>query len=279
MRSFLLLIGAKVQSPKPSIYNNLLSIRRTKCKIINKITDFCFKSILLNFSFKPIIESNFALKKALKLIYVNFIVFFLLASLEAKPKSIEEDPVFFINNGQWSNEVLAKAQLNIGDFWITRKGFIFNFLDTLASELLHERTIQNLKINTQAVFIDFVNCSPNTLVRGNGNQSQEYYNFYRGSQKKPVTGVKKFSRITVQNVWLGIDLEVTSYNGTIKYNWIVAPNADIQRLQWKYRGHSSIQLLPNQKCGIKTQWFEWIESIPNVYWANADGSQIQSRQR
>ena len=172
----MVLIGAKVQSTKASIYINLLAIRRTKCEIINEITDFCVKSILLNLNFNPC-RVHVAFKKALKLFFLNLMMFSLFGSLEAKSISKQEDPVFFINRGQWSNQVLAKAQLNVGDFWITRQGFVFNFLDTLAAELLHERTIQNLKINTQAVFIDFLNCNPNMLVIGTGNQSSEYYNF------------------------------------------------------------------------------------------------------
>jgi gliding motility-associated-like protein len=254
---------------------NLLSIHRTKCKFINEITDFCYKSILLNFNFNPC-RVHVAFKKALKLFFLNLMMFSLIGSIDAKSNTHREEPVFFINNGQWSNQVLAKAQLNVGDFWITRHGFVFNFLDTLAAELLHERTIQNLKINTQAVFIDFLNCNPNMLVIGTGKQSSEYYNFYRGKQTKPITGVKKFSGITVQNVWPGIDLEVTSYNGTIKYNWVVAPQADLQKLQWKYRGQTNIQPLPNQKCRLKTQWYEWVESIPSVYWTNADGSSVKN---
>lgn len=123
----MVLIGAKVQSTKASIYINLLAIRRTKCEIINEITDFCFKSILLQFIIKPSIQSYVAFKKASKLLCLSLIVFSLFGSLEAKSISKQEDPVFFINHGQWSNQVLAKAQLNVGDFWITRQGFVFNF--------------------------------------------------------------------------------------------------------------------------------------------------------
>ena len=74
-----------------------------------------------------------------------------------QPESKIGEPVFFVNQGQWEQQVLAKAALNVGDLWITQQGFIFNLLDTAATERVHDRSTAITRVQTHAVFLKFVN--------------------------------------------------------------------------------------------------------------------------
>ena len=54
----------------------------------------------------------------------------LFANVGNPTQASSGEPVFIINNGQWSKSVLSKAHLNIGDLWITQTGFVWNLIDT-----------------------------------------------------------------------------------------------------------------------------------------------------
>ena len=232
------------------------------------------KSTLLSFLILTIANAGFANKSASQTNRYLSLDLLLHNKVNIVETETNTQPIFFVNAGQYSNEVLAKAQLNIGDFWITRKGFVFNLLDTAASELLHERTTESLKINSQAVFINFIGADSKATIQARGNASIEHYNFYKGNASKNVTGAHKYSEIYIKNDWPGIDLEVKSHRGNIKYNWIVSPKANLSDLRWEYIGASSIQLTPNNVCKVKTRWFEWTEIVPEVYWQTEAGNKL-----
>ena len=186
------------------------------------------------------------------------------------------EPVFIINKGQWSNSVLSKAHLNIGDLWITQTGFVWNLIDTGAFEKLHDRTTQTLKLPTQAVFMDFVNPTGLAKAEGSGTASEEYYNYHnpKGSYK----GLHKFSSVYIKNVWPGVDLEVKSFQNSIKYNWIVHSTIDPSVIHWKYRGENSSELSASNKyCRIKTNIVDWSEEIPAVYYIGSSGAIVDGQ--
>ena len=180
-----------------------------------------------------------------------------------QPESKIGEPVFFVNQGQWEQQVLAKAPLNVGDLWITQQGFIFNLLDTAATERVHDRSTAITRVQTHAVFLKFVNPNKGLTCEYDGQLSEAYYNFYKGNKRKSVVKARKYSTIRVKNVWPGIDLEIMSHQGTIKYNWILSPNANAAQIQWQYQGHNQIEITANH-CEIQTPWLSWQESIRHV---------------
>ncbi|MEK0440474.1 MAG: hypothetical protein RLZZ504_1390, partial [Bacteroidota bacterium] len=77
-----------------------------------------------------------------RILPIRIKIFWLIGSLlysgmalaNTQKNSPVTEPIFFINQGQWSPNVLAKATLNLGDFWLTRDGFVINCIDTSATE-------------------------------------------------------------------------------------------------------------------------------------------------
>lgn len=240
----------------------LASIHRTNDTKLVEITEIC----LINFWMQIAKTIRFQFRQLLLIVVCCLQLLALDGSI--LPAKSQNEPIFFINQGQWSSQILAKAQLNTGDFWVTQQGFVLNFLDTSATEQLHERTIATTQVKTHAVFINFVNPNPGLTCVSEGSSSSTYYNFYQGKSKKPIVNVHKYSAITIKNVWPDIDLQVSAYQGTIKYNWIVRPNANVEHIQWTYQGHSNLTSNAD-RCFIETPWFSWQESIPAVYWQSA----------
>ena len=208
-----------------------------------------------------------------RILPIRIKIFWLIGSLlysgmalaNTQKNSPVTEPIFFINQGQWSPNVLAKATLNLGDFWLTRDGFVINCIDTSATEMLHDRTANSGMVNTHAVFMRFKNANPSSTVFGEGEVSATYYNFYPPKPKKPVVNVHKYSQLTVRNVWPGIDLQLSSYQGTLKYNWVLSPQANPANIRWSYNGQTNFAL-KNNRCEIGTPWVGWTESIPSVFW-------------
>ncbi|MBM3438406.1 MAG: hypothetical protein FJX91_04645, partial [Bacteroidetes bacterium] len=241
-----------------------MSIRRTHSQKLIEITEICLKPTLVMNAHRH--TKHFIHKIILVWFGVLLYPTFSFASAIASPKT--SDPIFFINQGQWPSKVLAKANLNIGDFWLTREGFVFNFIDTSATELLHERSAAGGTINTHSVFLSFKGSNPDLLAQGKGELSETYYNFYQGKAINRVVRAKKYSEVLVKNVWTGIDLHLFSYQGTLKYNWIISPQANAEQIRWSYQGQSGF-LLFNNRCQVSSPWFNWTESMPAVYWQNA----------
>ena len=200
----------------------------------------------------------------------------LLANVGNPIHASSGEPIFIINKGQWSNSVLSKAHLNIGDLWITQTGFVWNLIDTGAFEKLHDRTTQTLKIPTQAVFMDFVQPTGFSAAKGLGTASTEYYNYHNA--KGSFIELHKYSSIIISNVWPGVDLEVKSFQNTIKYNWIVHSNVNPNVIRWKYRGENSLELSASNKyCRIKTNIVDWTEEIPAVYYNGSNGAKDEGQ--
>lgn len=142
------------------------------------------------------------------------ILLFALSLLKAS------NPIFVPNKGQYSNKVIAKAPLTVGDVWICNDGFWFQFYDTSDIEKLHDRTHENQIVKAHVIRFEFIqaNFSQFELL---GNTSIEYYNFYCGNNAtKWVNNVRKYEKIKFKNVYPGIDLEIFENQGTIKYDWI-----------------------------------------------------------
>lgn len=229
---------------------------------------FIFNSVTQN-------KSMEIYNKIKNLIAVFFIFFAVVPSCLKADKSINNgEPIFFINQGQWPQIVLAKAELSLGDFWITRSGFVVNVFDSAAREVLHERNSENVSMNTHAVFINFLGSNTDVSAQGLGARSQTLYNFYKGHRDQYVVGATKFSDVMIRNVWPGIHLEVKSFQNTIKYNWIVEPQSDISKINWEYSGQRRFDLQKN-RCVVNGNWVSWTEHIPEIYCIDDKSNRIQ----
>lgn len=176
-----------------------------------------------------------------------------------------EENIFIENRGQWDGNVLAKASLNIGDLWLTKKGLAWHFWDTKTIDSLHDRSIHSQWVNTHTVFMDFVGAKPITTIEMAGQSSSEYYNFFHSSDpKKWQSQLHKFNAIRVSDVWPGIDLELKAWQGTIKYNWIVHKSARIDQILVSYRGLDSLRIGKN-RISCYTSLIHWDEYMPLVY--------------
>ncbi len=102
----------------------------------------------------------------------------------------------------------------------------------------------------------------------------DYCNFYIGQDKnKWVGNVKNYKEVNYQNIYDGIDLQMLGMQNSLKYNFIVAPQANTNDIQLYYEGLSAITIQKGALL-LKTIVNEISEQKPYAYqWIK--GKQIE----
>lgn len=163
-------------------------------------------------------------KRWLFSVVLTFLANFAVASQISTPQIIP-------NKGQWESQILAKIPMTQGDFWITKKGFILLQWNADQLEQLHHEVWLKTKVDANITRWEFVNANNFLTVEFSGNRSEEYYNYFKGSdQSNWVSGIRKYAICRLRNVWAGVDLQIETTPNGIKYNWITTVQhvADIQ---------------------------------------------------
>jgi hypothetical protein len=93
------------------------------------------------------------------------------------------------------------------------------------------------------------------------------YNFYIGTTGCAKTGVRAFTRLTVNNVYPGIDwLLYTNENGTnLKYDFVIHPGADPAQIRLLYRGKNKPAIENGNALAIHTGMGGLKDHIPLAY--------------
>ncbi len=187
-----------------------------------------------------------------------------------KPSVTQSAIKFAENKNQWEANVLYRAQLDGGVLFLEKNCFTYNFYD---KETLRNNHIGNNKsasptkinpIRSHAFRMSFLNSE--TKVKVSAKQiSPDYCNFYIGKDQSKWAGdVKNYREVNYQTIFDGIDLQILGLQNNMKYNFIVAPQANTNDIQLFYQGLDSIQL-ENGELKLKTSINEMLEQRPYAY--------------
>jgi len=161
------------------------------------------------------------------------------------------EPVFEENLGQWHETVLFRAGIPGGYLYITNEGLKY-FLINPASfkhdhHNAHEPHIRKAGINQDlhhAVAVTFENAQRDFIVQKAG-QSETSYHYFKGPAENWRFGVRKYESIALQNLYPGIDFKIYTHNGSIKYDFQVAPKTDPEQIKMRYEGASKLSVVHN----------------------------------
>lgn len=163
-------------------------------------------------------------------------------------KVFSENALAFIENkGQWNSHILFKAAVRDGNLFLEKNAFTWYFSN--AAQLLHSDhslspTSANLK--THAFKIFFENSNADVRIAGTATRT-EYYNYYLGNNPSAwQSRVSAYNSVIYMNLYDGIDLEVYSRNGNLKYDFIIHPGADPGQIKIRYAGLDSVKLHSTQ---------------------------------
>jgi len=129
---------------------------------------------------------------------------------------------------------------------------------------------KQIVLHSHVYEMNFIGSSPNAVITADKPLST-YNNYYFGSDPhKWVHGAKIFQAVTYQNIYPGIDVRYYTGNGTIKYDLIVHPGADINKIALEFNGVDGLSV-KNGDLVVKTSVGDVSELRPYCYQYDAKG--------
>jgi gliding motility-associated-like protein len=169
--------------------------------------------------------------------------FLLLLFLLISAGSISAAPIKLIpNKGQWESNVLYRADIPGGKFYIENNRLTYFFYDEGTLHKVVHQHPANAVINCHVVKVNFVNTTGVTSITAE-NQGSETYNYFHGNDpSKWASNLHPAGDVILHDVWPGIDMKITANDQSLKYTFIVQPGADPSQIKLDYTGASSINV-------------------------------------
>ncbi len=211
---------------------------------------------------------------------------------------------FIENKGQYVDDkgnpadfILFKASLRNTDVYVTTKGITYVFLKYEKQDSIH-KTLQNRlprsgNTDEQLPYPQKVEwCRLDMEIAGadirrenviaEDRAGQGCYNYYFAHCPQGIRNVFKYKKITVKNIYPGIDWVIyTNEEHLLKYDFVLHPGANPDNIRISYKGAEKIESLNselqtrNSKLHIKTPFGEVIEGNLVCY-EKETGKQITS---
>ncbi len=187
-------------------------------------------------------------------------------------------------DGKPSPDILFTAHSRGVKLFITATGIFYQFnrifekkKNESEKETRHSKFDTPEVDSTQLYRLDMqligANKHPQILKEGEG---RDYENYYVAHCPNGILGVKNYGRIIFKNVYPDIDWVLYSKDGTMEYDFLVHPGADIKHITMQYTGASNLQVEASGGLKITTPLGTVQEHAP----VSLQGSkEIQSRFR
>jgi hypothetical protein len=157
--------------------------------------------------------------------------------VESQAKLTREslNQTFIENRGQWDSRARFMANMPGGWLWITNKGFVIDYRDV-------ERKPDG-KWNTRGhvVRMDLIGASAKPAILGK-NRTEGITAFINRDKLEQTIYAPRFTSVEAGEVYPGIDLK-TYYDGPKpRYDFVVAPGADPNRIRFRMSGAKSVRV-------------------------------------
>jgi len=152
---------------------------------------------------------------------------------------LEDMPLHFIENqGQLNDVVGYYIQGRDKNIYFTPEGVTFALTDRGSLEPRDERAASSRRC---VVKLDFVGANQGVEPKGEDRQAT-IISYFKGRPEQHRVGIPTYGRLVYEELWPGIDLV---YRGTVsemKYEFVVRPGADPDRIRLRYRGADRVAL-------------------------------------
>ena len=195
------------------------------------------------------------------LLLTAFLLAVISASASSGIKLIE-------NKGQWAKNILYRAFIPGGTFYVEQNRLTYFFYDISAIHSAMHDHVPTDSVKCHVVRVNFKGANiPSGIVTQ--NNSFESYNYIHGKDpSKWASNAKAYGKVTLKNLWSGIDLEIDVQDEALKYNFIVSPNSDPSQIKLEYEGAGKTYL-EDAAFHIKTTLTHIKEDKPVAFQADA----------
>jgi gliding motility-associated-like protein len=222
------------------------------------------------------------IKRDLSLKRFIYVLLFILpvASLKAQSGNIE----FIENKGQWDKKVKFQGTVPSGSFFV-RQGGGFTVLQhnpedlTVVHDAIHahkldknntRRLDSRFTLRSHAFHVDFVGASSSAEIVAD-KPLDTYTNYFIGNDpSKWAAKCKVYQGITVKNVYPNVDIRYYTQDGSLKYDIVANPGADIEKIALKYDGVDKLEI-QKKELSISTSVGRVKELRPYTFQFNAKG--------
>lgn len=185
---------------------------------------------------------------------------------------------FIENKGQWDDRVKYKGDVPGGAFFIRSSGFTVlqhNKDDLgLVYDMVHNHPNEGqlkkkdqLTLRSHAYNVDFIDASPNAEIVSD-KPVNSYTNFFIGNDpSKWAGGCKIYQAVSLKNIYPNVDVRYYTEGGSLKYDIIAKPGADIRRIALRYEGMYKLEI-KNKELVVNTSVGHIKELSPYSYQFN-----------
>jgi Leucine-rich repeat (LRR) protein len=170
-------------------------------------------------------------------------------------------PLSFIENkGQWASEVRYMARLSGMNVWLTDSGFVYDF---------HRRN-EDSSLSGHVVRMKFAGGKEyggkqHIPVHGEDKQTA-YYNYFLGNDRsKWASNVPLYGAVRLEEVYTGIAARAYFEDGQMRYDMIVAPNADASQIALEFDGADGVRVNSDGDLVLQTSVGEVVQGKLYAY--------------
>ncbi|MFT7588811.1 MAG: hypothetical protein ACI959_001023, partial [Limisphaerales bacterium] len=184
---------------------------------------------------------------------------------------------FAENAGQWNDNVFYAAEIEGGKLFIESNALTWNFIDQSVLAGFHDGGFSSsatpIVLKGHAFKAKFNNTTG--ALNNIGNNSKDYhFNYLRGKNAdRWASCVGVYEDVRLQSLYPGIDLKAYSIGSTFKYDFIVAPGANVSLISWTYDGLDNVELT-NGEIKLYTSVNSMAELKPYAYQI-IDGNKVE----
>ncbi|MBC7920710.1 MAG: PKD domain-containing protein, partial [Ferruginibacter sp.] len=142
---------------------------------------------------------------------------------------------FIRNDGQWDRDIQYRANLPGGFLFLRATSLQYVFYDARAVSAAHhpgassqaraDNQVPAAFIRAHGYRVEFVGASPGATLE-TAQPSAEKRNYFLGKDPdRWASDVSAFGEITYRNLYPGVDLRLYPHQSSLKYEFLVAPDA------------------------------------------------------
>ncbi|MFM1931151.1 MAG: hypothetical protein RL226_454, partial [Bacteroidota bacterium] len=183
--------------------------------------------------------------------------------------SAQQGFTFVKNDGQWPEQVVARAELGGGQLWVEKQALRWHFIDLAPVAQVHGSSLNpndflnETRLSGHVYEVAFQN-SQVPEVQYN-LPSDTRFNFFIGSDQRYWRGnVAGYEEITLKNLYPNIDLKLYTLDMVLKYDLILHAGARSADVALVYRGMEALRL-EDERLIVQTSVNAVVEQAP-VAW-------------
>ncbi|MCD6383508.1 MAG: SBBP repeat-containing protein, partial [Thermoplasmata archaeon] len=173
-----------------------------------------------------------------------------------------------------------------GNVFLLKDGFMLRFreisrdggggADPIKPAALN-REIKPVSVRERGVVLKYTFVGANDAVPRGRERCSWYTNYFIGSNPDNwYTEVPNYKEVAYSNVWDGIDIIFRLKDGALKYDIVLSPGAEPEKIKIKVEGNTGLKINEDGELVIDTTLWKIKEKIPKAFYRD-NGEKIESK--